>query len=253
VPLIFDFDDAIFHPSVSEANKHLSWLKFRTKTREICQIASHVTVGNSYLESYARQVNDNVSVIPSTIDTQHYVMGEPSSAEPPVIGWTGSITTIPYLDIVKPALQRLAKQEEFVFRFIGPINYDYQIEGVQVESLPWKSITEVEDLKPLSIGLMPLPDNPWTRGKCSMKALQYMGLGIPVVCSPVGMNADLIQDGENGFLAGTDDEWVEKLARLLRHSELRERVGRTGRLSVEKEYSAAHQAQRLSEILKSIR
>jgi glycosyltransferase involved in cell wall biosynthesis len=110
----------------------------------------------------------------------------------------------------------------------------------------------VSDLRVIDIGIMPLPDEPWSRGKCGLKALQYMALGIPTVCSPVGVNSDIISDSRNGFLARTEDEWVEKLTQLLRSAELRERLGAAGRRTVEESYSAQAQAPRVYDILRSV-
>jgi glycosyltransferase involved in cell wall biosynthesis len=121
-----------------------------------------------------------------------------------------------------------------------------------VEILPWRSGTEVEDLRAIDIGVMPLPDDRWSRGKCGMKALQYMGLGISTVCSPVGVNSEIIRDGENGLIASSEDEWVEKLGLLLRSPRLRERLGRAGRATVEARYSAAVQAPRVFKIFESV-
>jgi glycosyltransferase involved in cell wall biosynthesis len=126
------------------------------------------------------------------------------------------------------------------------------LEGVDLEVLPWRSETEVEDLRPVDIGIMPLPDDPWSRGKCGLKALQYMALGLPTVCSPVGVNSVIIRDGENGMLAATDDEWIEKLSTLLGSPESRERLGRAGRATVEEGYSAAAQAPRVYRVIESV-
>jgi len=251
MPFVFDFDDAIYLPDVSNANKRLGWLKSPRKTETICRLASHVITGNPLLAEYAGRFNNRVSVVPSTIDMSKYTLeAQRPTTNTPVIGWSGSLTTIPHLDTLRGALQRLAKEEPFRFRFIGPI--DYHLEGVEVDSVRWQSATEVDDLRPLDVGVMPLPDTPWTRGKCAMKALQYMALGIPTVCSPVGINAALIHDGENGFLAATEDEWVDKLGRLLRSSSLRAKIGQAGRATVEQEYSTTQQAPRVLEILQSV-
>jgi glycosyltransferase involved in cell wall biosynthesis len=118
--------------------------------------------------------------------------------------------------------------------------------------MPWRAATELEDLHKIDIGVMPLPDDNWSKGKCGLKALQFMALGIPTICSPVGVNTDIIQDDENGFLAGTEEEWVDKLSRLLRSAELRRRLGDAGRATVEQKYSAATQAPRVYEIFKSV-
>ena len=250
-PMIFDFDDAVFIPYVSPSNGHLSRLKFPGKTRAICRLSSHVMAGNRYLAEYACRVNPNVTVIPTTIDTDKYL---PESSKPesptPVIGWSGSFSTVQHLNILRAPLRRLAAREKFRLRIVGAP--DYRLDGVEVESVPWRSRTEIEDLRVIDIGMMPLPDDDWSRGKCGLKALQYMALGIPAICSPVGVNSDIIRDGVNGFLASTEDDWVEKLATLLRSAELRKRFGLAGRRTVESRYSARSQVPRVLEIFKSV-
>lgn len=253
VPFIFDFDDAVFVPYRSPSNGYLSYLKFPGKTRTICGLAAHVMAGNSYLADYARQVNEHVSVIPTTVDTRRYAVVPKPPADTPVIGWTGSYSTVQHLLTLRGALRRLAERERFRLRVIGSPGIVLEgLDGLDVEVLPWRSETEVEDLRPLDIGIMPLPDDPWSRGKCGMKALQYMGLAIPTVCSPVGVNTEIIHDGENGLIAATEDEWVEKLTRLLRAPELRGRLGRAGRATVEGRYSADVQAPRVFSIIESV-
>jgi glycosyltransferase involved in cell wall biosynthesis len=251
VPIVFDFDDAIFVSYRSPSNGYLSYLKFASKTKTICRLASHVMVGNPYLADYARQVNDRVTVIPTTIDTEKYSVSPPkNSSGPPVIGWTGSHSTVQHLDTLRGALKKLAEKESFRLRVIG--TPAYECAPVEVEALSWRSETEVEDLGPIDIGVMPLPDDRWSKGKCGLKALQFMARGIPTVCSPVGVNTDIIQDDQNGFIAGTEDEWVDKLSRLLRSNELRQRLGRAGRATVEQKYSAITQTPRVYEIFQSV-
>lgn len=251
VPFVFDFDDAIFVSYRSPSNGYLSYLKFASKTKTICRLASHVMVGNPYLAEYARQVNDNVTVIPTTIDTEKYRVPPPKTASGPlVIGWTGSYSTVQHLDTLRGAIKKLAQTEQFRLRVIG--TPAYELSPVDVEAMPWRAATELEDLCAIDIGVMPLPDDNWSKGKCGLKALQFMALGIPTICSPVGVNTDIIQDNENGLLASTEAEWVDKLTRLLRSAELRRRLGHAGRATVEQRYSAAIQAPRVYEIFKSV-
>lgn len=256
LPIVYDFDDAIYLPAVSEANRALGWLKSPAKVAQICRLATHVMVGNKYLENWAQQWNSNTSVVPSTIDTKSYDYARfgPSArankSGPPVIGWSGSTTTIAYLETIGPALAKLAQQEDYIFRFIGPC--DWQWPGVRVENVRWSAQTEAQDLSALDIGLMPLPDAPFTRGKCAMKALQYMALGIPAVCSPVGVNSDIIRHAENGFLAASEDEWVQVLARLVRDAKLRRGIGEAGHDTVLQEFTAQIQAPRVLEIFRSV-
>ncbi|HEX5874014.1 MAG TPA: glycosyltransferase family 4 protein [Pyrinomonadaceae bacterium] len=251
VPIVFDFDDAVFVSYKSPSNGYLSYLKFASKTKTICRMASHVMAGNPYLADYARQVNDRVTVIPTTIDTERYkVLARGESSGPPVIGWTGSHSTVQHLDTLRGALKKLAQRESFRLRVIGTPTYECA--PVDVEAMPWRANTELDDLSVIDIGVMPLPEDRWSKGKCGLKALQFMALGVPTVCSPVGVNSDIIQDGENGFLAGTEDEWVDKLSRLIRSHELRQRLGQAGRATVEQKYSAVTQSPRVYEIFKSV-
>src|SRR6266850_5715289 len=250
VPIVFDFDDAICVSYRSPSNGYLSYLKFATKTKTICRIASHVMVGNSYLAEYARQFNPHLTIVPTTIDTEKYSVRQANPSDIPVIGWTGSFSTVQHLDTLRGALQKLAERERFRLRVIG--TPEYRLEGVTVEALPWRSESELDDLRPIDIGVMPLPNDAWSKGKCGLKALQFMALGIPTICSPVGVNTEIIQDGQNGFIADTEPEWVDKMGRLLRSSELRNQLGLAGRGTVEQKYSAIAQAPRVYEVLQSI-
>lgn len=251
VPIVFDFDDAIFVPYKSPSNGYLSLLKFPSKTRTICGMSAHVMAGNPYLAEYARAVNDRVTVVPTTIDTDKYApVAERSTDDRIVIGWSGSYSTVQHLDHLRSALQRLARTERFTLRVIGTPSYE--LEGVEVEAMPWRAASEVEDLSQIDVGVMPLPDDPWSRGKCGLKALQYMALGIPTVCSPVGVNSEIVEDGINGFLAATEADWVARLAELLRSAELRKRLGAAGRATVKARYSAKSQAPRVYGIFESV-
>lgn len=251
IPFVFDFDDAIFlhYTYISPVNRYLRLLKFPGKTGSICRKASHVIVGNSYLADYASMFNSNVTIVPSTVDTDSYTLAVSQNNEVPVIAWTGSYSTVQYLDTLRPVLQKLANTQKFKLRVIGVP--DYRIEGVDVEAIPWTSETEVADLRGIDIGVMPMPEDDWTRGKCGMKALQFMALGIPTVCAPVGVNSTIIRHRENGLLASTDDDWTESLTRLLTSPTLRDELGRQGRSTIEANYSKAIHAPRVFRILKS--
>lgn len=251
VPMVFDFDDAVFVSYRSPTNGYLSYLKLASKTKTICRMASHVMAGNPYLAEYAGRVNDRVTIVPTTIDTEKYTVSKRRSESAiPTIGWTGSFSTVQHLDTLRLALEKLARRIPFRLRVIGTPSY--QLNGVDVEAMPWRSGTELEDLNGIDIGIMPLPDDAWSKGKCGLKALQFMALGIPTVCSPVGVNTEIIQDGQNGFIAGSEGEWIEKLSLLVRSSDLRQRVGMAGRATVEAKYSANVQAPRVHELLRSV-
>jgi glycosyltransferase involved in cell wall biosynthesis len=249
LPILFDFDDAIYLPAVNRVNSVARILERPGKAAEICALARHVTVGNRVLAEFARQHASDVTVVPSTIDTQAYVIRERPANPRPVIGWTGTVTTTPYLEALQPALASLCRAVDFELRVIG---HPVRMNGVDVRFVPWNASTEAEDLRPIDVGLMPLPDDPWARGKCGMKALQYMALGIPPVVSPVGVNATIVQDGRNGFHARTDADWTERLELLLRDPALRARLGVAARVTVENEYSTHVHAPRVAKILRRV-
>ena len=252
VPFVFDFDDAIFlhYTYISPVNRYLRLLKFPGKTASICRMASRVMVGNTYLADYALKFNKNVTIVPSTVDTDSYTIDKPvSKSEPLVIAWTGSYSTVQYLDTLRSVFLRLAKFQNFKLRVIGVP--DYRMSGINVEARPWKSETEVADLRGIDIGIMPMPEDDWTRGKCGMKALQFMALGIPTVCAPVGVNSTILRQNENGLLAANDDEWVDSLSRLLNSAELRERLGKEGRATIEANYSKSVHVPRVFRILEA--
>jgi len=253
VPFVFDFDDAIFlhYTYISPANRYLRLLKFPGKTGTICGLASHVIAGNSYLANYANRFNKNVTIVPSTINLNNYTIeNSRPTAEPPVIGWTGSYSTIQYLDNLRLALRQLATRERFKLKVVGVPGY--RMEGVEVEAIPWNPDTEVADLRGIDIGVMPLKDDEWTRGKCGMKALQYMALGIPTICSPVGVNPRIIRDHENGLLAETDEQWKGCLTELFHSPELRQQLGKAGRVTIESGYSTAIHVPTIYRIFKSV-
>jgi glycosyltransferase involved in cell wall biosynthesis len=250
VPMVFDFDDAVFVSYRSPSNGYLSYLKFPGKTATICRLSAHVMVGNQYLADYALKENRNVTIIPTTIDTEKYTPLERfSEPETLTIGWSGSFSTVQHLDTIREVLQELAKTEKFKLRVIGTPEYD--LPGVETEAIQWRSDSEIEDLQQIDIGLMPLPDEDWSRGKCGLKALQYMALGIPTICSPVGVNSTIIQDGENGYLADAKDEWIQKLKLMLHSPEIRQKIGMAGRKTVEDGYSAISQAPRVLQVFRT--
>ncbi len=252
VPVVFDFDDAIFVPYISPANGILSLLKMAGKTATICRRASHVMVGNRFLEAYARRFNPNVTIVPTTIDTDRFVpvLKEEKADATPVLGWTGSYSTLQHLATIREPLNRLARKFRFRLRVIT--SGTFALQGVDVDLIQWTSKNEVADLHPIDIGLMPLPEDRWSRGKCGCKALQYMSLGIPAVCSPTGVNSEIVQNGENGYLAATEGEWEDRLALLLRSPELRKRIGTAGRITVEQKYSCRIHVPRIYKIFKSL-
>lgn len=246
IPFVFDFDDAVWVRYVSPANGFLSYLRFPGKTATLCRTARHVMAGNAFLCEYALRHNPNVSVIPTTIDTRCYRPRQRSASPTPVIGWSGSFSTVQYLDLVRPALEQLARRRRFRLKVVG--GSGVEVKGVEVECVPWRAETEVEEIASFDVGLMPLPDDEWARGKCGLKALQYMALGVPAVVSPVGVNTQIVDHGRTGLVARTSEDWVQQLDRLLGDEQLRERFGRAGRTLVEERYSAGVVASRVARI-----
>lgn len=235
--IVFDFDDSIWLPNVSDANRRWAWLKDPGKTARIIALSDSVFAGNRYLADYARGHNPNVVVVPTTIDTDQYRPVERTSTGPVTIGWSGSITTIQHFQFALPFLRVLRERfgDRIAFRVIG--DAAYREPSLGIEGMPWRKDTELRDLAGIDIGIMPLPDDPWAKGKCGLKGLQYMALGIPTIMSPVGVNTEIIQDGVNGYLARDNEEWVRKITALVEDTELRRGIGAQARRTVEERYS----------------
>ena len=250
-PIIFDFDDAIFLPASSRPNNFIEGLKKPAKVINTLVKSKHVIAGNSYLSNFALRYNRSVTIIPTSIDTDKYYSKNRKASDEIVIGWMGSITTIDFLNLISGAFIQLSKEfHNIIFKIVGG---DFSIEGLSnIISKPWLLEDEIEDLKSFDIGIMPMPDNEWTRGKCGFKAIHYMNMGIPCVCSPVGANKEIVTDGINGFLAKSEEEWIEKLSLLIENSELRKKLGMQGRKTVEEKYSVKVNAPKYLEVLKKV-
>lgn len=246
--VIFDFDDAIWLLDTSEANKRFEWLKDPGKTARIISLSDMVIAGNAYLADYARKFNSNVRIIPTTIDTDYHKRnGYEKKSDKICIGWTGSLTTIKHFEYAVPVLRRIMQRfgDKIAVKVIGDPSYRNEELGIQ--GVAWNPDTEIADLLEMDIGIMPLPDDEWAKGKCGLKGLQYMALEMPTIMSPVGVNSEIITDGVNGFLASTEDEWVEKLSALIGSAELRNRIGKAARQTVVEKYSVISQRDRYIE------
>jgi glycosyltransferase involved in cell wall biosynthesis len=235
--LIFDFDDAIWIDNVSDSNKAFAFLKDASKTSRIIALCDAVFAGNSYLKDYALKFNSNVYEIPTTIDTNEYQRVVLPRNDKIIIGWSGSVTTIKHFEYAVKVLKRIMTKypDKVSIKVIGDGNY--WNEELSIKGLSWNKSTEILDLSSFDIGIMPLPDDEWAKGKCGLKGLQYMALEIPTIMSPVGVNKEIIKDGENGFLASTEDEWLQKLSALIESEELRKKMGKAGRKTVEEKFS----------------
>ena len=239
--IIYDFDDAIWMKDPAGEQGIIGRLKWQQKVGYICRWAYKVSCGNTYLADYARQFNPNTVINPTTLDTGllHNQVRDQNQSGPPVIGWTGTHTTLRHLDLVWPVLERLEREgQEFIFHVIS--NEPPAYTGLHsLRYSPWRKQTEIADLLQFNLGLMPLVDDPWARGKCAFKALQYMALGIPALVSPVGMNTEVVQDGINGFVCATDEEWYQALCRLLASQPERAGQGAAARRTIVERYSVA--------------
>lgn len=250
--IVFDFDDAIWLPNVSEGNKKFEWLKNPKKTSEIITLSDLIIAGNNYLSEYAKQFNKNVHIIPTTIDTDYHKKKNVKKDERICIGWTGSHTTIQHFEHAVPVLKKLKAKygDKIYFKVIGDANYsNYEL---NIRGVKWTLKDEIDQLSEIDIGIMPLPDDEWTKGKCACKGLQYMSLEIPSVMSAVGMNREIISEGVNGFLAENDRELFEKISLLIENPELRKKVGIEAKKTVEQKYSVNSQKENYLRLLKSL-
>lgn len=223
---IFDFDDAIWLPMPLRIDQRKRFYDSETVPRCL-QACQAVVAGNEFLETYASQYNGRVSIIPTPYRDLGGGAGDHAQSGPAVLVWIGNFGNEEYLRLVEKPLRRLAQLHSFVLRIIGsPEMSDFEIPDVAVEFIPWSARHEAGALLSSTIGIMPLYDRDYERGKCSFKLVQYASAGLPLVASPVGMNVDVISPGENGYLPATEEEWVTALDRLLGDSAHRLEVGR---------------------------
>lgn len=238
--LVYDFDDAIYMGWNSAAGFH-SDMKRESAFREIVQFSNQVIAGNQHLASMAG-VPSKTTVIPTAIDTDKFSPQgkvELDKQRGLTIGWTGTSSNYPFLYPLVPALRQVAARfPGTALKIISDTAPDQDmLTGLQVKFIRWKAQYEVEQLQDIDVGIMYLPDNRWTRGKCGFKLIQYMALAKPVVASPVGANLDIVKHGVNGYLASNMDEWVHCLGNLLSEAFLREQMGSQARQTIEAEFS----------------
>jgi glycosyltransferase involved in cell wall biosynthesis len=254
---VLDYDDAIFHNYDLHRSRWVRHL-YGKKLDGLMARARLVVAGNRYLAERARSAGARwVEVVPTVIDLERYPApaieengsSRParSATDPLRVVWIGSPSTLLYLQSIAAPLQCLATRVPFVLRVIGggPLT----IPGVDVEVIDWTEDTEVKNIRGGDVGVMPLYDSPWERGKCGYKLIQYMACGLPVVASAVGVNPEIVTEGENGFLATSDDDWVKHLTELLQNKRLRQRMGAEGRSLVERKYCIQQTGPRLTQLL----
>ena len=234
--IIYDFDDAIWIPNTTKENKIVNWVKAFWKVKYICKWSYKVVGGNAFLCSFAKRHNERVVLIPTCVDTihQHNQLKE-QNTEKVVIGWTGSHSTMKFLDLIVDVLARLS--EEFDVEWLIISNKAPQFQLKNMRYLPWQETTEVQDLLQMNIGIMPLEADPWCEGKCGFKLIQYMALGIPAVASPIGVNKQIIDEGKNGFLCSSKEEWYNAIAFLIQDAAKRSELGRNGQEKINTYFS----------------
>jgi glycosyltransferase involved in cell wall biosynthesis len=248
--IIYDFDDALMYRS-SGSNSPYSFSR-RVKFAYMMKRVDHVIAGNQFLKSEVLPYNPHVEVIPTSIDLSRYSLKEHVSNFVPItIGWLGSSSTLKYLKTLIPIFERIyQKYPHIQFKIVC----DDFLNGLAVPVIKkrWSSDEEEMDLKSFDIGLMPLYNDLWSQGKCGLKILQYFSAGVPVVCTPVGINRDIVEDGVNGFWAQNEDQWENHLLKLIKEERLRREMGLQGRKTVEKDYCMDVNAPRLVSILNEV-
>ncbi len=236
--IIYDFDDAIWIKNSSESNKLFSVFKWFSNVKYLCKLAYKVSCGNEYLCNFARQFNTQTVYNPTTIDTEsHHNKKQIHTGDKFVIGWTGSHSTVKYLNELLPVFQRLEQKIQFELVVISDVAPTFQLNSMRF--IKWNKQSEIEDLLNFSIGLMPLPNDQWANGKCGFKALQYMALGIPALVSPVGVNTRIVDNGINGYYCSTSDEWERAILSLYESQELLSAMSNRTQQKIIQEYSVS--------------
>jgi len=234
--IVIDYDDAVFH--FYEDHKNFIIRKLLTnKHRNLIRNASLVIVGNSYLENYAEKAGaKTICLLPTVIDIERYPENNflhNDNSKLLKVGWIGNYGTAKYLKPLSQVFKRISNESyaQFIAIGIDPIQLDLPMLGV-----PWSESSEVESLGGLDVGIMPLPNETFEKGKCGYKLIQYMACSLPVIASPVGVNNDIVKDGINGFLVQSEEEWYQAINMLLSNFSLRQRMGRSGREMVLRNY-----------------
>ena len=248
--IVYDFDDSVMYRN-SKADDPISSTR-RRRFVQMIKNSDFVIAGNEFLKKEALFYNSKVEVIPTAIDQERYRLKTyPAQQEKVTLGWIGDHGSIHYLEKMKPIFERIGeKYPHAELKIVCDIFFD--CDRIKVVKKNWSLEEEVQDLQSFDIGLMPLVDDPWSWGKCGLKIIQYQGVGVPVVCTPVGINKDLVEDAKNGYWALTPEEWERKLSMLIENSELREQMGREGRKKVMEDYTYQVCAPRLFSVLTRI-
>ena len=251
VPIVYDIDDPVFLPYRSPANGWFSLLKFSRKTHTLFKLSDRIIAINNIIGDYAATFNPAVAVVPNCLDTDLYRPAPPRESDAVRLGWTGSQSTMQnLLSIVEP-LKRLQSHHTAPLRVIGVGGAD--LGCLDVETRQWSASSEITDLQGCDIGVVPLADLPWNRWKFFLKTVQYMACGLPVVARRMGSNAEVIEDGVNGFLVETEDEWHQRLELLVSDRELRLKMSQEARRTAVEQFSLERQMPKIAKILNDVR
>jgi glycosyltransferase involved in cell wall biosynthesis len=249
VPLVFDFDDAVWLPQVNPNHAVASYLlKAPWKTPLLVKRAAHVIVGAGKLADYVRGFHERVTVSPTVVSAEawaprpHRLLGALENEDVPVLGWVGTFSTAPLLELALPALRRLhAEGIPFRLRVVGA-GEGFSLGGVPIETRRWALATEVDDVRDFDVGLAPMRSDAWSEGKCAFKQAQYMAAGVPFVSSHVGGAREIVRHDDNGLVASNDDEWYRAIKSLLEDKALRARLAKSARADVVRELSTEVQS-----------
>ena len=247
--IVYDFDDAIMFKNSLSANPYS--LRRRLSFRRMVHFADLVIAGNEFLRSEAMKYSSHVQVLPTPIDIERYGQKHYGARDTIHIGWIGDHGSIHYMESYKEVWEELGRRFKNVSLAII-CDVFIETQDIPLVRRVWSSEKEVEYLQDLDIGVMPLFDDLWSRGKCGFKIIQYMGVGLPVVCTPVGINRDAVEPGTNGFWAETMAEWIEKLTLLVENAKLREKMGTAGRKRMLERYTVQACAPRMIEWLNGV-
>lgn len=234
IQYVVEYDDAVFHTYDLNPNPLVKWL-LREKIDKVMQNAAIVIAGNQYIADRAIKAGaKQVEIIPTVIDLEKYSLKQNDDSGKFTIGWIGSFSTTKYLNQIIDVTTKYSGSDDVEFTAIGATEKYLLDKNIEVKA--WNSETEVEEIKKLDVGIMPLEDTPYTRGKCGFKLIQYMACGLPVIASPVGVNIEIVEHGINGFLATTNEEWLWAIETLKNDPDLRKKMGEAARKKVERQY-----------------
>ncbi len=247
-PVFYDIDDAIFHQYDQHRKPLIRWL-LRKKLVPLLRRVNLAFCGNAYLQDYVARYCKRTEIIPTVVDVEMFAPPvEKTSATPPVLGWIGSPSTWDYCLPLLEVFASLAQENILSMLVVGAQHKAVSRAGFTFRD--WSEAREIRDIQQMDIGIMPIPDAPWARGKCGYKLIQYMACGLPVIASPVGVNTAIVEHGVNGFLATTEEEWRAAILQLATDAALRKRMGEAGRKTIEQHYSIQIHGPRIAQLIR---